>query len=235
MSSAMPGALNYHRYLYQRLFPFLGSCVWEIGCGYGQYTRMLLNDGRSVVASDIDNDLLADLQANVRTGPDRLTVRWVDLSAAEHVSLPPDRPVDTVLSLNVLEHIRDDVAALRYIRSVVPTGTRAVFLTPAFEALYGFMDRDAGHFRRYTRGSLSAAFRDAGWRVRRSFYLNALGGLGWWVRSRVLRPPSASLDSPEVNADIAFFDRYCVPVTRVLDLALHPFFGQSVVVVAEHE
>jgi len=231
----MPGALNYHRYLYRKLRPFLGSRVWEIGCGCGQYTQMLLDDGRFVVASDVDRGLLAELPTNVRAGHDRLAVRWIDLSAAEHVSLPQDCSIDTLLSLNVLEHIPDDVGALRYLYAAVPRKARAVFLTPAFQALYGFMDQDAGHIRRYTRPSLRAAFATAGWRVRCSFYLNAVGGLGWWVRSRLLRPQGASLNSPEVNADITFFDRYCVPVTSLLDLALHPFFGQSVVVVAEHE
>jgi SAM-dependent methyltransferase len=238
MSGALPQAVNYHRYIYRRLRPFLGARVWEIGAGHGQYTDMLLSDGRDVLATDIDAVMLASLEhqpAHDRLTDrptDRLTVLPVDLLDETTIARCAAWSPDSVLCLNVLEHIGEDRSALQWLHRHLASRCRAVFLTPAHPVLYGFMDADAGQVRRYTRTTLEAAFRESGWLVERSFYMNAIGGAGWFVRNRIAPPATAGLDSPRVNADIRFFDRWLVPLTRALDPVFGRLFGQSVVVVA---
>jgi len=225
MSGALPQALRYHRYLYSRVSPFLGRRVWEIGAGHGQYTSMLLDDARAVLATDIDGDLVSRL-----AGPRALSIARVDLTDESTIAACAAWRPDSVLCLNVLEHIDQDRRALAWMREHIGHTCRAVFLTPAFSALFGFMDREAGHVRRYTRTSLRSVFDDAGWTVESDFYLNAIGGAGWFVRNRVLPPREQILDS--ANDDIRFFDRWLVPVTSALDPVFRAWFGQSVVVVA---
>jgi SAM-dependent methyltransferase len=233
MSPAFPEAVNYHRYLYRRLRPHLGRRVWEIGAGYGQYTAMLLDDAREVLATDVDTDMLEKLEEQRKlAGDSRLSVSHVNLMLAQTIQDCAAWAPDSVLCLNVLEHIDNDRQAVEWLFADLPRGCTAVFLTPALPSLYGFMDAQAGHIRRYTRKSLTEVFAESGWKVEQSFYLNPIGGLGWFVRSHVLRPPERSLDNPWVNHDIRFFDRYLVPLTSMLDPVFAGVFGQSVVVVA---
>lgn len=235
MSSGMALAGNYHRYLFAKLGPFLHGRVWEIGSGYGQYTRLLLEHGHDVLASDIDDELLGRLQSSglkAEFGSRLETVR-IDLNSAAEIRGGSEwwNP-DSILCLNVLEHIEDDVACIGAIGAVVRAETTAVFLCPAHQRLYGFMDSEAGHFRRYTRRTLAAAFARNGWSIVSSFYLNPIGALGWYVRNKLAPPASESIDDPRVNADIAFFDRYVLPISRMLDPLTAKLFGLSAVVVA---
>jgi SAM-dependent methyltransferase len=230
MSGALPEAVRYHRYLYRRLRPALGRRVWEIGAGYGQYTSMMLDDGIAVLATDVDAHMLERLQRRDER-PD-LSVAHIDLADERTIQACAAWSPDSVLCLNVLEHIPEDRRALEWMRQHLATGCRAAFLTPAHPALYGFMDSEAGHVRRYTRATLEQAFRDAGWSVDTSFYMNAVGGAGWFVRNRIAPPTTQDLDHPRVNDDIRFFDRWLVPVTRALDPFFGSVFGQSVVVLA---
>lgn len=232
MSGALPEAMNYHRYVYNTLRRHLGRRVWEIGAGYGQYTAMLLADARAVLATDIDSEMLSKLQEGKLTFRAQLTVAPVNLLVEQTIIDCASWAPDSVLCLNVLEHIAEDLRAVRWLFRHLPPGCSAVFLTPALPLLYGFMDAEAGHIRRYTRQSLTQVFTEAGWTVGHSFYMNPVGGMGWFVRNRLFPPSSSDLDSPRVNDDIRLFDRYLVPVTRALDPVFGRFFGQSVVTVA---
>lgn len=231
MSSGLPYAQNYHRYLFETLKPYCGKRVWEIGSGYGQYTRMFLEEEYSVLASDIDRDGLSELES-LKNEFDSVDARYVDLNDSSTIYDCASWKPDTIFCLNVLEHIDKHMAALSAIHQAVPDASRAVFLTPAFQMLFGFMDSDAGHFRRFTRKTLSSSFESAGWKVEKSFYLNPIGGVGWFVRNRILPSKGLHLDSDEVNRDLAFFDKYCVKPTEFLEVVTQKVFGQSVVVVA---
>lgn len=233
MSSGILSAVRYHRYIYRSLAAHLGLRVWEIGSGYGQYTDMLLAEKRAVLASDIDRALLDKLRSRIAAKGTEIDYRYVDLCAPETIAECLAWKPDSILCLNVLEHIADDHGCLRSICEGAPSGVRAVFLTPAHQALFGFMDSEAGHFRRYTRSSLRMAFEGAGWRVQKDFYLNPVGGAGWFVRNRLLPPASKNLNDPAVNRDIELFDRYFLPISRALEPLTGSFFGQSVVVIAE--
>jgi SAM-dependent methyltransferase len=101
--------------------------------------------------------------------------------------LPADEPVDTVLSLNVLEHIRDDREALRNCFRALAPGGRLVLLTPAHAALYSAMDQNLGHHRRYGGLELERLVTEAGFHKVDWRYLNALGALGWFINGRLFR------------------------------------------------
>jgi SAM-dependent methyltransferase len=129
--------------------------------------------------------------------------------------------LDTVVAFNVLEHIEQDVAALRSIADMLAQGGRAVVLVPAFQSLYGTLDVELGHCRRYTRRSLAAAMTGAGLTVERVFYFNFAGALGWWLSARVRRQPRI----PE--RQLRIFDAL-VPMLRLEDRLPLPL-GQSVI------
>jgi SAM-dependent methyltransferase len=226
MSSALPDAVNYHRWILDLIQPNLDGRVLEVGFGYGQYTREMARVVDDLVAVDLDPECLTlsgSLPGNVR-------LLLADVSADEFPDRVGRSRYHTAVCLNVLEHIEDDVRALRLLGEALRPDGRLLLLVPAHRRLYGPMDRLAGHYRRYSRGVLRGRFQAAGLAVRAMRYINPLGGLGWWANARFGRP--GSLSDPSVNRQILWFDRYVQPLSRFLSPLSAGFFGQSLWAVA---
>ncbi len=227
MSSALPQAMNYHRWLMRLTEPWLHGHALEAGFGYGQYTPYFARRTRRLVAVDCDPVCVERLR-------DRLPgveARLADLTDPEFALKVGRDAFDAIVCLNVLEHVEDDAGALGQFREALRPGGRLLLIVPAHPALYGPMDAMAGHFRRYTRPALRRRLEAAGFRIRRLRYVNPLGGLGWWVNAKLLKPKD--LSAPLVNRQILWYDRYVQPLSRLLTPLTGRFFGQSVWAVAE--
>jgi SAM-dependent methyltransferase len=131
--------------------------------------------------------------------------------------------LDTVVALNVIEHIAEDLEALKSMVAVLRPGGRAVVLLPAFQKLFGSLDHELGHIRRYIRSSLSQRMNEAGFKVERAFYFNLVGRFGWWVNARLLKVPRIPVEQ------IRYFDTL-VPILRLEDRMPLPI-GQSVIAI----
>jgi hypothetical protein len=134
-------------------------------------------------------------------------------------------PVSTVVAINVLEHIDDDVGALKALASMTEPGGRIVLWVPAYMQLYGDFDRAVGHVRRYTPATMSAAIRNAGLRPELVKPVNLLGGIAWWA---TVRRGGVGTPNPRL---VRAYDRFVVPVTRAVERRFTPPFGQSVLAV----
>jgi glycosyltransferase involved in cell wall biosynthesis len=164
----------------------LGQRVLEIGSGAGNLSRFLL-DREFVVLSDYEEEYLRLLRRRYGTY-ENVQIRPLDLDTFKAEDVAGDA-IDSVVCLNVLEHIEDDRRVLSELfHAIVPGGMVAV-LVPAHQALYSDLDKNLGHFRRYTRTTLTERFREAGFVVESSRYFNWIGAIGWFVFGRVLRRP----------------------------------------------
>ncbi len=105
---------------------------------------------------------------------------------------------DTVFCINVLEHIEDDRAALRTFHRVLVPGGHVLIWVPAVQAAYGPLDAELGHFRRYSKASLGAAFAAAGLDLVTLRYSNPIGLLGWMFNAHVLKTRAHSLTQVRV-------------------------------------
>ena len=227
----MTQAKNYFAWQYRLVSRELGRRVVEIGCGVGNFTATLL-DGRAVMALDIEPQCVERLQARFPETAG-LQVLQCDWEAAHwetrtFSSLKAFRP-DSIVCLNVLEHIEDDCEALRRMGAILEPGGKIVLLTPAFSLLYGPIDKRLGHYRRYTRASIRKAAQEAGLHVERARYMNLIGFFGWWFNAHLLRK---EVQSPR---QIRIFDRYLVPVSSRLESWIQPPFGQSLIVTLRKE
>ena len=227
MSSALPDAVNYHDWIMDKVRGVVaGDALLEIGPGYGQYTRPLSERVDRLVALDIDPECVRGLAGIA----DNVEPRLGDLNDPAFASRVGEGRFGYVLCLNVLEHIEDDVRALRNMGAVLRPGGKLLLLVPAHPSLYGAMDRLAGHHRRYTRKSLRSRLAAAGLHVDELSHFNAVGGVGWWVNARFFKP--RDLSAPSINRQILLFDRYALPLSRMIDPFTRGFFGQSLWVVA---
>src|SRR5581483_4406196 len=146
MSPAMGDMRAYPRYLYDKVARSLGTRVWEIGIGHGVYTRWLLADGKWVLGTDIDEQCVEKARRDYQNEP-RFTAACVDLTDPATILSQRAFQADSILCFNVLEHIEDDIAALTWLRQAVEPDARLGLIVPAHPALFGRMDREAGHFR----------------------------------------------------------------------------------------
>ena len=176
-------APRYNRWMFERLRHWLGRRVLEIGSGIGNLSAFLL-DSERLVLSDTDSYYLDRLRERFAALP-QVAVAQLRLPSFNG-ELERER-FDTVICLNVLEHVRDDMLSLATVYRLLQPGGRLVLLVPALPALYGTLDRALGHFRRYTAAELRHMFRATGFRMRHLEYFNLAGVPGWWLTGRVLR------------------------------------------------
>jgi SAM-dependent methyltransferase len=181
----MAAAPRYNRWMFDRLRPWLGRGrrVLEIGAGIGNMSAFLI-DRERVVLTDTEPYYLGRLRERFAAQP-HVVVRELRLPVVDP-RIAAER-LDTIVCLNVLEHIEDDRASLRAMRDLLQPGGRVVLLVPSLRVLYGTLDEALGHFRRYVPAELSDKLRAAGFRLRHIEYFNLAGVPGWWVAGRVLR------------------------------------------------
>ena len=197
----MEGAGAYNDWVFERARPHLGHRVLDAGAGIGTFTE-LAAEGREVVAVEPDPEQLAILRERVAGGTNVQVIE----GTVEDVS----GTFDSILCLNVLEHIPDDRGTLRRFHELLAPGGSLLLLVPAHPALYGGIDRAVDHQRRYTKAGLSECLREAGFTVAELRLVNPLGALGWFVSSRVLKREQI----PE--GPLRVYDKL-VPALRMLD------------------
>lgn len=218
----MARARNYFAWQARLVGPELGQRVLEVGCGTGNFTGRLL-DRKLVVAVDIEEACVRRL---LERFPGRSNLRTLVSSpgAAEFGELARFR-LDSCVCLNVLEHIEGDAEALRRMGEILVPGGKVVLMLPAFPALFGPIDRNLGHYRRYTRRSVRELAARAGMNVSSMRFMNAVGFFGWWANARLLRRKEQSAGQIEV------FDKWMVPALSKIEARVPPPFGQSLIVV----
>jgi SAM-dependent methyltransferase len=201
-----------------------GQRVIEVGCGTGNFTRHLL-DRELVVGLDVVEDCVDHLLERLGN-PANVEAMVLDIQDRKFLDLKHFK-ADTIVCLNVLEHIRDQRLALQHMEEVLSPGGRAIFLLPAFEALYGPIDENLGHFRRYSKSGWQSLAESAGFKVRLSRYFNFPGFFAWWANAKVLKKTRQS--APQID----FFDSIVVPLTSKVESWIEPPVGQSIFTVLE--
>jgi SAM-dependent methyltransferase len=217
---ALQHAVHYRAAIAAEFRGVLRGRVLEVGAGIGQMTETFLAEKsiRELVALEPDAGFVERFRRRL---PDTPVV------AGSTRQLPADAVFDAAVMINVLEHIEDDVGELSRIACHLQPGAGHIcILVPARPELYAPIDRAFGHFRRYTRRTLGAALRGAGFQVERVHYLNAIGYLAWGLRFRVL---GATTFKPR---EVAFFDNWIFPPTNWFERTVcRPFVGQSLVAI----
>ncbi|HKE22373.1 MAG TPA: bifunctional glycosyltransferase/class I SAM-dependent methyltransferase [Bryobacteraceae bacterium] len=176
---------RFNRWMAAIIQPWVGARVLEIGAGIGNLSQYLAPRRRRYVASDIDAEHLARLRVRFQNRPNMELARC-DLSRPEDFTTLEGKS-DTVICLNVLEHVADDAVGMRNIASALEPGGRAIVLVPQDQRIYGTLDKVLGHYRRYTEQELRSRMEEAGLEVERVLPFNRATRYPWWFNGRVLK------------------------------------------------
>lgn len=209
----LSSAVNYRRWICGLADPWLGDDAIEFGSGTGDYVEELRRPGRRLTASEAENQRVQGLRQRFRDAED---------VTSEQLRLPTDRTGQhsAAFAFNVLEHVPDDVEALRSMARNVAPGGHVVIFVPAFPIGMSDFDRAVGHVRRYRRATLRRAVEAAGMEVVELHHVNAPGLVAWIVLMRLLR------GRPREGLPLRVFERF-VPTLSRMEQRRRPPFGQS--------
>src|SRR6266850_4823914 len=182
---ALSKAPRFNRWMGDTVRPYIGERVLEIGAGIGNLTRVLIPRVKCYVAADLDQEHMARLMTRFQHRHN-LHVHRCDLSnAADFADMAES--MDTVVCLNVLEHIEDDMQGLRNIHSALRRDGRAIVLVPHGQEIFGTLDTALGHYRRYSHDELKEKMERAGFRIEKILNFNRISRPGWYVSGRILK------------------------------------------------
>ena len=186
----------------------------DFGAGTGTFAKLLRTKGIDVVCVEPDTHLAERL---IRDG----FLTFSDLNDV------PDGSFEFILTLNVLEHIKDDWASFRQLASKLAIDGRLLVYVPAFQILWTSLDERVKHYRRYRRATLERLARSVGLSVCKTRYVDSLGffaALGF----RFFGNKNGGLSARAVS----LYDRCVVPLSRLVDLLAGRLFGKNVYLIA---
>jgi len=217
---------RYNRWVFARLARHVGQRVLEVGCGIGNMTPFFLA-ANHVTCIDVLPESVATVRKQYE-GDSRVDALMADIADPSIAERLGRSSYDTVVCINVLEHIERHVEALRNMHDVLTPGGRVLLFVPAGQYLFGHLDRALGHYRRYALEPLRELVGAQGFEIVESSYMNVAGIPGWFLSSRVLRreaPPRGLL----------WLFNLLTPLFIWFEETLHPPFGQSIVCVARRK
>jgi 2-polyprenyl-3-methyl-5-hydroxy-6-metoxy-1,4-benzoquinol methylase len=219
----MQEARRYAAHVFGLVRPFLGARVLEVGAGIGTMSTRLVEVADFVLGIEPNPNCISRIREAMRNHP-QFTLRTCHFEECDSTELANLR-FDSVICVNVLEHIADDAGALKAFKEILVPGGRVLVFVPAVQAAYGPLDAELGHHRRYSKRTLRAAFEAAGLELIRLRYTNPIGLAGWMYNARVSKSTAHSL------SQVRLFETLVAPWALPLERLLPPPIGLSLVAV----
>ena len=215
-------AVNYNNWLFSQVEKYTGNRMLEVGCALGNFTKKIINRD-FICAIDIEEEYIEVIKSFFK-GRDSFKAVKCDISLPEALALKVNR-FDTILCFNVLEHIKNDDIALRHMYQLLESRGSLCLIVPAFQSIFGEMDKTDNHCLRYNKKILLEKVRTAGFQVLRVRYINVLGFLSWWFNGKILRRRYVPY------RQMLIYDKI-IPLVSAIEGLINLPFGQSLVVIA---
>ncbi len=223
---AMSFAVNYHKWILEEFRPFLGKKLVEVGAGTGSFSEMLIKENPKNLALVEPSEMFRFLEENIAQIETSVSVNYHNSIFSETADRLGEEP-DTIIYVNVLEHIEDDRAELEKVYETLETGGHCLIFVPAFMSLYGAFDKKVGHFRRYRKNELEEKGKAAGFKIVKSKYFDFIGIFPWYIKYKLLK--SDNLESGAVTA----YDKFAVPVTKQFERFLRFPVGKNILMILQ--
>ncbi|NML20155.1 class I SAM-dependent methyltransferase [Pseudoflavitalea sp. G-6-1-2] len=220
-------AHRFNQWLFNSIAPYCKGRVLEVGSGIGNLSTLFLDKGFQLTATDLREEYCQLLQQRFGQHPNLQQVVHLGLADQQfeqhHAGLIGQ--FDTVVAINVVEHIRNHQLAIEHCKQLLRPGGVLIVLVPAWQGLFNSFDTELGHFRRYSARSLSALLSSEQMEVTHTKYFNLAGIAGWWFNGSLLRKKIIP------GGQLKIFDAL-VPVFRLLDIISFRRIGLSVIAAA---
>ena len=219
---AVAEASNYYDWIVDAFAGSLGKRIIEAGAGIGTVSQLILDTAapEALLLIEPATNNIPELQRRFSHDPRvRVFQGYLD-------EIGDSFPADTVIAVNVMEHVERDADFLRAARRTLNSDGSLLLLVPAVPAIYGSLDRAFDHFRRYTKPGLRKLLVDAGFEIETLHYLNGIGVAAWFFAGRVLHRTTLG------RAQVHFYDRWVIPWLRRFESKIHPPIGQSLLAIA---
>jgi SAM-dependent methyltransferase len=220
---AMTFAKNYHQWVLAEFFPYLGCNVAEVGAGSGNFSTLLLKTNISrLTAFEPSPNMYPRLLETLSR--DKRAQAVNGFFGRAH----PGEYFDSVLYVNVLEHIEDDAAELANVYDALHPGGHLLIFVPALPWLFSEFERQAGHFRRYRKKNLVELAQQSGYAIIKARHFDITGIIPWYINFVLLKNEFTS-------GSVSLYDRMVVPVMRVVEGLIPPPIGKNILMVAKKD
>lgn len=216
----MNQAKFYNKWTLKKFEKYLKGSILEVGCGIGNFTATLSIYG-DVTAIDIDQNLIKKF-TNKNTD---IKVGFGDIEKGDYFF--PKKTFDTIVCINVLEHIENDEKALENIYKLLKKDGNLIILVPIYNFLYGEIDRSIGHFRRYEPDDLVRRIKNHGYKIISHKKLNFLGAIGWFISGKIMK------NTKVTESKIKLFN--LISPILILERIIEPPVGTSILIIAQKQ
>jgi SAM-dependent methyltransferase len=225
---AMSFAVNYHKWILDEFRPFFGKKFVEVGAGTGSFSELLLQEKPEKLDIIEPSEMFEFLEQNVSQIETATKISFHQAIFADvRREIGNGSKPDSIIYVNVLEHIEDDKGELAMIYETLESGGKCFIFVPALQSLYGEFDRKIGHFRRYTKSEIEEKCKAAGFRVLKSKYFDFTGIFPWWIKYKLLK--SDTLESGAVT----LYDKIAIPVISRFEKILPMPIGKNILLIVE--
>lgn len=225
---AMDFAVRYHRWILDLMKPYLGGNIVEVGAGTGSFSELILTTDPDSLSMVEPSGMFEALQRNISSGTTSTKLSFYhDIFSNVAPQIRSSGPPDSIIYVNVLEHIEDDVNELRVIHATLRPGGHLFVFVPALPVLYSKFDKHIGHFRRYRRSELRSKLQEAGFRIKSLRWFDLPGILPWLIKYRLAG--SLTMESSAVQ----LYDKVAVPLIRPVENLINPPAGKNLFAIAE--
>lgn len=217
---SMSFAHNYHKWIVDELRPFIGQNVVEVGAGVGDLTTILLQ-------TNLEHLYAFEPASNLFPSLKEKTNGQTRVSAVNEYFRPEfvENAIDSILYINVLEHIENDRDELSTAYQALQPGGYLLIFVPALQWLFSNVDSSFGHFRRYYKKDLLLKIEQAGFHITKARYFDLAGVLPWYINFVLLKNTFNS-------AKVSIYDKLVVPPMRLFEKVLKPPIGKNLLIVA---
>lgn len=216
---------NYNKWLFSMFSKYIGKDVLEVGAGTGRFSNILAEQNLSkLVLLEPSLLFVTRLKSEIRRNQGSLEIIQSD-------ALSYDKPelygtFDSVVMVQVIEHVEDDLSVICHMTKYLKKGGYIIIQVPALKWLFGHWDKQAGHFRRYTKKDIRNFTENSGCWISEMYYFNFPGIFGWWFNFCLKKNDFGNtVDNAKLNEQGIFFDRTIVPVISLIEKFVHPPLG----------
>jgi hypothetical protein len=219
---------NYYRWILGFYQKYMGKRIWDAGAGAGIAAQIHSKDAEFELLTDFGKKNLDYLKKKFQ-GDANIIVESCDFTTAEPGYYKKFK-INSIIHLDVLEHIENDLRALKLFSRALENNGTLLLKVPAHPFLYCDIDRQSLHYRRYTKKGIKGKLINAGFKIEKIRYMNAPGAILYLYKGRIKRQRT-NFSITIKRDDLSFINRV-IPLIQRMEKIFPPFFGLSIIAIA---